>query len=1074
MNDELIQVIEDLKMSIYEDMGAETSPNEVEQYVSALLLCLGISGRAKDLPAVMESINIYAFIDMYDYVLSAWNDRHGMEACRKLAEHSAETVNGLSWKNKFTFQVLLLENLLLLYQTNRIEIFAQYYDRLDLNILGGYIYEYPEFYVGVFSELTDVVHDRNGMRMGQMLLDLLPHIDEVADTDYVLCLANLCESATCCALYDEMSGYYERLGEYRECCYVDMAYLFLLTDLYMAQTAAEKNTHGDREKAEHLLNQIGEHISDVEDSELREELQIKYLLERSRNAIAGGDYVSALRYTEDGYSVCKSSIEAHAEYLLLFLNNMAIAFANQGDAESCKQCLDEGLSVISEYHLEESTGAAYLSNTYSRLANDAADETSKEQVRNLLGKCRPEDVSFRDIPFVLNSIKMNLRAGNAGRKEKTLILNMLEHIEKLLLQEKSNELWLSYLDVRTAYFIVVKDARQSRLWFDRMYEFSQRCFPDMEMVIDVICDNLSFVRRMFSMQELKSLLFTLVRITPMRLTELVLYQEQKSMFARMSRINLFFHIVVSFVYDGSIVCSDVELLEIFGNLKSICPDILSARRECLSDCDRKSYEELCRVERRIIELDMARYFGHETDKEQLTELDDRKRSVENKLYAKAQPKVMGWLSADELIGRLPTDCLYIDYLQFVTDYEKPTEKNMRYAVLTVVKTEQGCRIYRQPVIDAYEVRQLCNIIDKRTRGNRSYDRKQSAPGRLYDVSVSRKLYDILLRASVESCHVEPRSDRLIISGDIELQSFPFDMLTTSRGSRLLQEFNVCYVNSMRSIHHDVYVNRDEGALVIGNPQFTLDKEKVLSGENEEKKLSVLPLSKVEAQTVADFLGAGIKQKIAARKNLLEEVHVPILHIATHGDFRQDEHFDPAAGPFEYDYPMRHSCIFLAGANDWIVSGEETDHYGNGVVSAEEICTYDWDGVKMVVLSACLTNTGDISYTDGLIGMHTALCAQGISACVMSLWEVDDFAAAVLMSRFYQNLRTMEVTSALWEAKKYIMTVTNGELADAGWYGEQRIRRIGLAADEMRRLSQLPAGIRLFEKPVYWAGFVAEI
>ena len=69
-----------------------------------------------------------------------------------------------------------------------------------------------------------------------------------------------------------------------------MAYLFLLTDLYMAQTAAEKNTHGDREKAEHLLNQIGEHISDVEDSELREELQIKYLLERSRNAIAGGDY----------------------------------------------------------------------------------------------------------------------------------------------------------------------------------------------------------------------------------------------------------------------------------------------------------------------------------------------------------------------------------------------------------------------------------------------------------------------------------------------------------------------------------------------------------------------------------------------------------------------------------------------------------------------------------------------------------------------------------------------------------------------------------------------------------------
>ena len=115
-------------------------------------------------------------------------------------------------------------------------------------------------------------------------------------------------------------------------------------------------------------------------------------------------------------------------------------------------------------------------------------------------------------------------------------------------------------------------------------------------------------------------------------------------------------------------------------------------------------------------------------------------------------------------------------------------------------------------------------MDKRTRENRFYDKRQSVPGWLYDVSVSRKLYDILIRPSAETFLAQPRPDRLIVSGDIELQSFPFDMLTTSRGSWLIQEFNVCYVNSMRSIHHDVYVNQDEGALVIGNPQFTLDKE----------------------------------------------------------------------------------------------------------------------------------------------------------------------------------------------------------------------------------------------------------
>ena len=119
MNDELTRIIDNLRASMYEDMGAETDSTEVERYVSALSLCLGKSGRRKDFPAAMESINIYAFIEMYEYVFSAWNDLHGMEACGTLAEQCMEMINGLSWKSKFIFQVLLLENLLLLYQTDK-------------------------------------------------------------------------------------------------------------------------------------------------------------------------------------------------------------------------------------------------------------------------------------------------------------------------------------------------------------------------------------------------------------------------------------------------------------------------------------------------------------------------------------------------------------------------------------------------------------------------------------------------------------------------------------------------------------------------------------------------------------------------------------------------------------------------------------------------------------------------------------------------------------------------------------------------------------------------------------------
>lgn len=59
---------------------------------------------------------------------------------------------------------------------------------------------------------------------------------------------------------------------------------------------------------------------------------------------------------------------------------------------------------------------------------------------------------------------------------------------------------------------------------------------------------------------------------------------------------------------------------------------------------------------------------------------------------------------------------------------------------------------------------------------------------------------------------------------------------------------------------------------------------------------------------------------------------------------------------------------------------------------------------MAVLSACQTAIADISeLPDEVFSIATILLAAGSACSVASLWSVDDFATALLMTRFYEEL-----------------------------------------------------------------------
>jgi CHAT domain-containing protein len=142
---------------------------------------------------------------------------------------------------------------------------------------------------------------------------------------------------------------------------------------------------------------------------------------------------------------------------------------------------------------------------------------------------------------------------------------------------------------------------------------------------------------------------------------------------------------------------------------------------------------------------------------------------------------------------------------------------------------------------------------------------------------------------------------------------------------------------------------------------------------------------------------------------------------------------------------------------------------DGELTAEQIArTWELDA-DLVVLSACETGLGRYSRSEGYQGFAQALFVKGARSVVLSLWKVDDKATALLMTRFYQNLlgkrpglsQPMPKAEALDEAKRWLRGLTEGEVGPA---------LMALPRGEVGPLSR-PSGLRPFEHPYYWAGFV---
>ncbi len=201
--------------------------------------------------------------------------------------------------------------------------------------------------------------------------------------------------------------------------------------------------------------------------------------------------------------------------------------------------------------------------------------------------------------------------------------------------------------------------------------------------------------------------------------------------------------------------------------------------------------------------------------------------------------------------------------------------------------------------------------------------------------------------------------RLVIVPHGLLHQVPFHALFD--GERyLLERFEVSYAPSAR-----VY------SLCQGQAPRRSGKALVMSVADP-----LIPAVGEDARAVARYLpGARVLSDGQATSEALRSVSsdCSVLHLACHGLFRADN-------------PMFSSLKLHDG---WL--------------TAAEVLRLDLAGA-LVTLSACESGRNEVLAGDEPIGLTRAFLGVGASTLVVSLWLVQDEAAAELMEKYYERLR----------------------------------------------------------------------
>ncbi len=425
----------------------------------------------------------------------------------------------------------------------------------------------------------------------------------------------------------------------------------------------------------------------------------------------------------------------------------------------------------------------------------------------------------------------------------------------------------------------------------------------------------------------------------------------------------------------------------------------------------------------------------------------------------------------DLAGKLPAGSAFVDLVRY-GHYDKATFSGHRYMAFVVAA---GQPVRRVPLGDAAG-------IDRAVRSWRGgiARREASSAAALLRKRVWDKV-EALLPAGTRTVY---------LCSDGDLARLPFAALPgRQEGTVLLEDYALASVPSGVWLLHQLRkpgtpLDADSTVLTVGGVDFG----KAPEGRHEHK---ALPGTDREVRRVLDAFALPHERNLGGKSATVAAVlerlpQANVAHLATHGEFREDElnreykrieefhqrmrqGWQPSAEGTQrvglaVQNPLAFVGVVLAGGND---QGKAAD---GGILTGLQILEQPLARMRLCVLSACETGLGRYTAGEGSAGLQRAFHVAGCRNVVASLWKVDDAATAALMAQFYHELRASKKTplQALRLAQLTIYRHPERIKDLAGLRGRparEKAVKLGAAATAPGKAKEGRA------EPLLWAAFV---
>lgn len=213
--------------------------------------------------------------------------------------------------------------------------------------------------------------------------------------------------------------------------------------------------------------------------------------------------------------------------------------------------------------------------------------------------------------------------------------------------------------------------------------------------------------------------------------------------------------------------------------------------------------------------------------------------------------------------------------------------------------------------------------------------------------------------------------------------------------------------------------KEYSVVLFGYPDFFGGQNNNPKDNERGELLEDLPGTKKEIESIYNIISKrGISPKLYMQADACEDsikkVDSPtILHIATHGFFNTKTNSSEYLNLYTAKKfnPMLSSGLILSKGAPTILNASQflDAKKEDGVLTADEASRLSLENTEIVCLSACETGLGEVKAGEGVFGLQRAFKVAGAKTIIMSLWKVSDEATQMLMTDFYDNWITHNMT-----------------------------------------------------------------